>query len=190
VRINIDILLHDYSRRDPITYNETILSLKELFSLHQGELKRITGIARKIRDGLQEIDHFILQANESVCQRCKEVCCISKHGYYTGEDLIYLFALGLTPPDPVFGRNDTDPCPYLLATGCSIERPQRPSQCNWYFCDSLLDYMEPRDAYREFDDSLRDIAELWIEMVDEFRKISLLVSVQLNHAKTNCGYCR
>jgi hypothetical protein len=177
--MNFDIiLLHDYSRRDAITYNETILSLKELFSLHHCELGKITGFARKIQDGLQVIDTFIRQANQSVCPGCRDVCCINKHGYYTGEDLIYLSALGLEPPAPVFGRNDTDPCPYLLETGCSIERPQRPSQCNWYFCDSLLDYMEPREAYREFDDSLRDIADLWIAMVEECRRISLPVSVK------------
>jgi hypothetical protein len=32
--------------------------------------------------------------------------------------------------------------------------------------------MEPQPAYWEFDDSLREVAELWIEMADEFRKIS------------------
>jgi hypothetical protein len=31
--------------------------------------------------------------------------------------------------------------------------------------------MEPQPAYREFDESLRDVAELWIEITEEFRKI-------------------
>jgi hypothetical protein len=32
--------------------------------------------------------------------------------------------------------------------------------------------MEPQPAYREFDDSLQDVAGLWIEMTEEFKKIS------------------
>jgi hypothetical protein len=32
--------------------------------------------------------------------------------------------------------------------------------------------MEPQPAYLDFDDSLREVIELWIEMADEFRKIS------------------
>jgi hypothetical protein len=31
--------------------------------------------------------------------------------------------------------------------------------------------MEPQSAYREFDDSLQDVAELWLAMAEEFRKI-------------------
>jgi hypothetical protein len=53
-----------------------------------------------------------------------------------------------------------------------MERWLRPSGCTWYFCESLLDYMETQPAYRDFDDSLQDIACLWIEMVEEFEKIS------------------
>jgi len=146
--------------------------LETTFSGHRNDLTRIRNLAQKIRKGIEKINPFIQQATQSVCPGCKDVCCISKHGYYTFEDLMYLFALGLEPPDVIFGRNDTDPCQYLLENGCSMERSRRPSGCTWFFCDSLFDYMEQQPAYREFDDSLRDVAGLWIEMVEEFEKIS------------------
>jgi hypothetical protein len=53
-----------------------------------------------------------------------------------------------------------------------MERSIRPSGCNWYFCDSLLDRMEVMPDYKIFDDSLRDAAELWLEMMEEFDRIS------------------
>lgn len=171
MNINPDCAPKDYACRDPLTYNHTILFLEKIFSSHEDELKKIKNLAQKIREGIENISPFIEQATRSVCPRCKDVCCIIKHGYYTYEDLIYLFALGLESPHVIFGRNDTDPCQYLLENGCSIDRSRRPSGCNWYFCDSLLDYMEPQPAYRMFDDSLQDAAELWMGMMEEFRKI-------------------
>jgi hypothetical protein len=47
----------------------------------------------------------------------------------------------------------------------------RPSGCNWYFCDSLFDYMEPQVWYSDFEESFRDVAELWLEMSEQFRKV-------------------
>jgi hypothetical protein len=167
-----DYTSEEYSRRDPLAFNQMILFFENTFAVHKDDFHNVLNLAKKIREGLARMNPFIQQANQSVCPRCKDVCCISKHGYYTHEDLIYLFALGLQPPHVSFGRHDSAPCQYLLENGCSIERMRRPSHCNWYFCDSLLDYMEPQPAYRDFDETLRDVAELWIEMVEEFRRIS------------------
>jgi hypothetical protein len=35
--------------------------------------------------------------------------------------------------------------------------------------------MEPQPAYRDFDDSLQDVAELWMEMVDVFKIIRTIL---------------
>jgi len=82
---------------------------------------------------------------------------------------VYIRALGLTPPRPDFGSNDFAPCRFLAAQGCSMERCLRPSGCNWYFCEALFNYMETLPGYQEFDDSLTEIAELWLKMMEEFR---------------------
>jgi len=36
--------------------------------------------------------------------------------------------------------------------------------------------MEPQSEYREFDDSLQDVAELWLAMADEFKEDQRIVS--------------
>jgi len=167
-----DYALKNDTCRDQLTYNQVMHFLETIFSGHRDELTRIKNLAQKIRQGIEKINPFIQQATRIVCPQCKDVCCISKHGYYTCEDLMYLTALGLEPPHMIFGRNDADPCQYLFEDGCSLERSRRPSGCTWYFCESLLDYMEPQPAYREFDDSLQDVAELWLAMAEEFKKIT------------------
>ena len=185
-----DCLSEECNCQDPLRYQQVVLSLERIFLTNQRDLKEVLGCAEKIRDGIRKIDPFIQQANQSVCTVCSDICCVSKHGFYTCEDLIYLFAINLKPPHPTFERNGTDPCPYLRETGCSIERSIRPSHCNWYFCDSLLDQMEPQPAYREFDDAFRDIAELWLCMIDSFRKFCRVHGVQCNHAKTDRRHSR
>lgn len=166
-----DFRFEEYNCRDPLAFGEILLFLEKTFTSRRHELHHVIRIASKIREKIEKLNLFIQQANQNVCSHCKEVCCISKHGYYTREDLIYIFALGLEPPHVIFGRIDTEPCQYLLENGCSIERWMRPSGCNWYFCDSLLDNMEPQVWYRDFEESFRDVAELWLEMSEQFRKI-------------------
>jgi len=158
--------------RDKNSYTQTIHFLEAIFSDCSEELKKVKKLVQKIKKEIEMMSPFIQEITKTVCSHCKDVCCISKHGYYSFEDLVYLYALGLKPPNYEFGRKDLDPCQYLSENGCSMERSIRPSGCNWYFCDSLLDHMEKRPEYINFDDNLREIAELWLEMIEGFAKIS------------------
>ncbi len=164
----------DQNCRSPRVYHQTMQFLDEFFRHHLKELNTISALAVGIKEGIEKISPFIQQSTEKVCPNCTGVCCISKHGYYSCEDLVYLRALGLKPPPFEFGRKDSAPCQYLAESGCSIERPYRPSGCNWYFCDSLLECMETISGYRTFDDTLQDIANLWIQMMEEFKRIQPL----------------
>ncbi len=157
--------------RNRNTYNHTIKHLEESFLKHGHRLQKVKELALQIKDRIEKISPFIQQTTRTVCPDCKDVCCISKHGYYNHEDLIYIHALDLKPPDYEFGRKDSEPCQFLSESGCSLDRPFRPSGCNWYFCEPLLDHMEKMPDYQEFDNSLRDIAELWMEMMKEFSKV-------------------
>lgn len=157
--------------KDPHIYAQVSRHLQESFYKYGEQLQKVRMLAQNIRNGFEKIGPLIQQNTEKICPLCRNVCCISKHGYYLFEDLIYLYALGLRPPDCEFGKNDTDPCQFLSHSGCSIEQPLRPSGCTWYFCEPLLEFMEKRPEYHEFDDLLRDIAELWIEMIEEFIRV-------------------
>jgi len=126
-------------------------------------------LAQKIREMIGVIDPFIQQHTSLVCPECPQVCCINRHAYYACDDLIYIYALGLEP-HAYESREDSEPCQFLSAEGCKLDRTVRPSGCNWYFCDALYDNMEkaPKKAYTEFDDSLQELADLWIELGSEF----------------------
>lgn len=154
--------------RDRSIYNQAINRLEEIFQNNSNQLQKVNELAQRIKHGINKVSPFIQEFTQIVCPQCKDVCCISKHGYYNYEDLVYIHALGLKPPVFEFGRKDSDPCQFLSEKGCIMERSIRPSGCNWYFCDSLFDLMEKRPEYQKFDDDLREIAELWMEMTEEF----------------------
>ncbi len=160
--------------KDHETHTRVILRLEDIFRVRRNDLHRITELAQRIKDGFEDISPFVQETTGTVCPRCTNVCCVSKHGYYNYEDLVYVSALGLKISSYEFGRKDSDPCQFLSGSGCSLERSTRPSGCNWYFCDPLLEEMEQRAGYRAFDDSLLNVAHLWIEMIEEFSGISSL----------------
>jgi hypothetical protein len=154
--------------REKDSYNIANAYLGKIFSDFGKELQEVRESALKVKTGVEKISVFIRQATRMTCPQCNDVCCISKHGYYNFEDLVYLHALGLNPPPSEFEKNDNDPCRFLTEKGCSIEQQFRPSGCNWYFCEALFDYMENKPEYQEFDDTLTNIAALWMKMITEF----------------------
>ena len=176
--------MFDYPNcKDPQIYIQVNTHLAESFSKYGYKFKRVKELAQKILVGFETISPLIQQNTERICPECTSVCCISKHGYFLFEDLIYLHALGRRPADCEFGNKDTEPCQFLSHNGCSIERPFRPSGCTWYFCDPLLEYMESKPDYYEFDELLRDIAELWMEMIEEF------IQVYIGHKGSSSFIC-
>jgi hypothetical protein len=160
--------------RDLETRHIVTLRLGGIFgnSNHTSQkVEEVKTTAGRIRMAVEKISPFIQQATQTVCPKCNDVCCISKHGYYNFEDLVYMHALGLEVPQHKSGRADSDPCQFLSEKGCSMDRAVRPSGCNWYFCSALLDHMEEMPGYLEFDDALKEVAELWMKMMEEFTSI-------------------
>jgi hypothetical protein len=148
--------------------------MEDTFLHNLREHEKVRKIAHKIRTGLEKINPFVEASTALICPSCKHVCCIRKHGFYNLEDLIYMFALNKKLPEPFFGGNENDTCQFLTGNGCTIERQFRPSGCNWYFCDSLLEHMETFAEYQDFDNEIAEIAGLWLNMVEEFsRNINL-----------------
>jgi len=148
--------------------NKPQFHIEEFFKNNKKDLSKVIELSLKVKEGIEEIDPFIHQNTSVVCPECEKVCCINRHAYYNSEDLIYIYALGLTPYKHL---DDKEPCQFLSGNGCVLERSIRPSGCNWYFCGSLYDSMEkiPKE-YTEFDETLRYLAEAWMEMIKEFRK--------------------
>lgn len=156
---------------DPAEYNQVTRQIEEIFHKQGHKLQRLKELAQKVKGGIEKISFFIQQSTELVCTNCTDVCCINKHGYYNYEDLIYIYAIGLKPPDYDFGKKDSTLCQFLSEKGCVMDRSVRPSGCNWYFCEPLFDHMEGRPEYVAFDNDLRDIADLWMELMNEFTRV-------------------
>jgi hypothetical protein len=144
--------------------------IANFFIDHNRDLLGVVDLARQIRDKITRIDPFIQSHTARVCPECRHVCCINRHAYYECDDLIYIYALGLSPL--VFEQGaDEEPCQFLAPSGCRLDRTVRPSGCNWYFCDPLYVSMERSEgtAYTDFDNSLQELADLWIKLGGEFR---------------------
>jgi hypothetical protein len=145
--------------------------VRGLFFSHKEDLVRVFELARQIREMISVMDTFMQQHTSVVCPDCAKPCCINKHSHYECDDLIYIQALGLEPRVCDDHRADDEPCRFLSGTGCRLDRTVRPSGCNWYFCNALYDSMEkaPGKEYADFDGSLQQLADLWMELGAEFR---------------------
>lgn len=169
----LNLLNYELSWHDMEKWDKAIRLLKIFSSAHHKELTHVKDLARIIKFRIDEIDSFIQQNTSIICPNCKNVCCINRHGYYDYEDIIYIHALGLTPPTYKEGIRDTAPCQFLSEYGCTIQRSIRPFRCNWYFCNALLKHIEqgPARPYRLFIKQLDEIVDLRKEMLDEFFRI-------------------
>ncbi len=157
--------------KNPEKLNQLICSIEDIFDKQSHKLHRVKELGRKVKEGVEKINPFIQESTEAVCPQCANVCCINKHGYHNPEDFVYIYALGLQLPDYNFDRDGSSSCQFLSDRGCVMPRSVRPSGCNWYFCESLLDHMEARPEYGKFDEDLRDVAELWLGLIDEFQRV-------------------
>jgi len=149
----------------------TAEKIRDFFYSNKENLLRVRELAQQVRAMISIIDTFIQLHTSAVCPECRKVCCVNKHAHYGYDDLIYMHALGLEPYVRE-QRADHEPCQFLESAGCSLDRTVRPSGCNWYFCDALYDSMEnaPVKEYADFDSSLQELADLWMELGAEFRR--------------------
>jgi hypothetical protein len=105
--------------------------------------------AEAVREAFAALSPLIEARTADVCPHCTRVCCIDRHGTHEGEDLIFLAALGASPPQEPPLADDRLPCRHLGARGCGVERWLRPFRCTWYFCPALLEAM-PRQGARPY----------------------------------------
>lgn len=168
-RAKFEYFRDNLKRQDKELYYEAFNYLGEIFQTNG--LQKVKELAKIYQSNIEEISPFIENATQIVCPSCQEVCCINKHGYYNFEDLIYFHAIELKPPVYKSGGKDSEPCHFLTPEGCSLKRSLRPSGCNWYFCDPLLEYIENLPEYNKFDDEIKYLAEIWIMMIEEFSNL-------------------
>ena len=166
--LNDDLSWHDRKR-----WYEALSLITTLFEHSNSDLASVERIAFELSSKIEGVDRFIQDNTAQVCPDCRKVCCINKHGYYDHQDLVYITALGHTPPIYREGIEDAAPCQFLSETGCRIERSLRPFRCNWHFCSELIAFMNsgPARPLREFNNSFQKLQTLRQEMADRFSLI-------------------
>lgn len=157
---------------------ETAASLlPELFRDHGDILSPVRKKADAVRNKIEAVDGFIGETASLVCPSCVDACCKDAYAFPHLSDLIYMYALGLTPPLYTRDAEGGDPCQFLGPSGCVLARSLRPFRCTWFFCDPFLEVMErlPAKRYRTFVESFHKIIELRREMTDEFFNAAPLI---------------
>jgi hypothetical protein len=114
--LNDELTWHDRGK-----WNEAVSLLRDFFSHHKSDRSEMNRLAMALKGQIDAVDHFIQLNTAQVCPDCQKVCCINRHGYYDYQDLIYITALGLTPPLYGEGIVDTAPCQFLSEYGCAID---------------------------------------------------------------------
>ena len=117
---------HESIHRNQETFRQHLRHIEEVFSNQSHKLQKVKELAKKVKKEIEKIHPFIQESTETVCPQCTNVCCINKHGYHNYEDLIYIHALDLKPPDYDFDRDDSTPCQFLSERGCVMSRSMRP----------------------------------------------------------------
>ena len=132
------------------------------------ELRRMAETVRRLTAAL---DGAIEELTAPVCPRCRDVCCINRHGWPDENDLIVLAALGESPPPFVPDLDDEAPCRFLAASGCTVPRWRRPFRCNWYFCGPLVEAIGnlPGRKQRNFTEGFRRLVEARTRLIEAVR---------------------
>lgn len=173
---NIEYFVSKLRERNQTAHHEALHYLQYVFNHYKTEIKPVIELARTVKDNIETISPLIQSYTELICPSCKENCCINKHGFYNFEDLVYLHALGIKVYKFNFSGQDSDPCQFLSSNGCILERQYRPSGCNWYFCNSLLQEMEKSTNYDKFEDSMTRLAKLWMDLTEQFNNVILKIT--------------
>ncbi|MDL2274552.1 hypothetical protein LJC22_00305 [Desulfosarcina sp. OttesenSCG-928-G10] len=70
----------------------------------------------------------------ATCPSCTAICCQKARIWADFKDLVFYHLAGITPPDQQPVSHPGDRCRYSTASGCRLERLQRPFVCTWYLC--------------------------------------------------------
>jgi hypothetical protein len=134
--------------------------LRALFEEHRDRLSSVRTAAGEAADLIETISPYVESHTAAVCPGCASICCINRHSSYDRSDRIFMAALGRDIPEDSSGLGDTDPCRFLGAKGCSLERSWRPYRCTWFFCAPLLDHISEQSRLSEYRTFLRLLQEI------------------------------
>jgi hypothetical protein len=90
--------------------------------------------AATIAQKLEAVDCIFEGLCEQTCTSCADLCCVRASVWYDYRDLLFLYLHTKSLPARQIFREKGQNCPQLNASGCSLQRLQRPFICTWYLC--------------------------------------------------------
>jgi len=152
------------------TWHETIARIEKRFDSFDVDRNEFRKKAEEVARLTDDLDDMLEAMTSGTCPACRQVCCINRHSWPDESDLIYLLALGATPPPYEENLDENGPCRFLSALGCTIPRSQRPFRCNWYFCEPLIAEMDrlPGRIHRNFSEGFSRLVEIRKRLIDAF----------------------
>ncbi|MBU2547741.1 MAG: hypothetical protein KKB20_04970 [Proteobacteria bacterium] len=129
--------------------------------------------AGQARQGLEVLFPMFDRFAEAVCPDCDSICCLKARVDYNFTDLVFMHALGLTPPPRQIREREDQPCRYLSPAGCTLPRILRPFVCTWYFCAPMLELYRrlPPRTQRMRSALMREVQRNRNDMEAEFMRI-------------------
>ncbi len=114
-------------------------------------LEQVQQLQRRIHGFFEQAD------GASRCLACNGACCEKGRHHLTLVNLLGFLLLGESPPEPDFAAT----CPFLTASGCSLDVERRPFNCVTFNCEAVEDALDEgsRTAFYQLERQLRQLYE-------------------------------
>ena len=99
---------------------------------------RVREAAAQIAGLMARLDPVMTAMCHVTCPDCTDNCCARATIWYDFRDLLFLYFNAVSLPDRQIGRRIFKgrlACSHLTASGCALQRHQRPFVCTWYLCN-------------------------------------------------------
>ncbi len=167
---------------DPDGLKSAKEKIKEILAQKPVSFLEMLRIGRDIRDEYSRLEPLLQEFTEGFCARCKDPCCVNRHGFPDFEDLVVQKCLGIRARTCEKGLKDTGPCQCLGPMGCVLNRLERSYRCTWYFCEEVLDEFQKRapGEFMSFEEICEEISR------DRQRILGIFQNEWNNHFLKEC----
>lgn len=124
-------------------WHEANACLAETIANHRAILTDTRRQAHRTQQLLQRIAAPMDNLCRRTCPDCTNICCQRAWVWVDFKDLLFFHLADIAPPERQLLNRQGDHCRYVGASGCRLDRIQRPFVCTWYLCPAqtrLLGY--------------------------------------------------
>lgn len=118
----------------PSLWHEANACLAETIANHRSILADARRETHRARQLLERMAAPMDNLCRRTCPDCTNVCCRRAWVWVDFKDLLFFHLADIAPPERQLLDRQGDRCRYVGASGCRLDRIQRPFVCTWYLC--------------------------------------------------------